>query len=114
MIGPGSVIVLHDGKGHGAKVAQILDNILPRLKALNFDIIKIENMKSNHFRLTSTSPPAHRRHAVVQNGDAIIQNRNHPGTTRRKSCMHSKEAPLPGPADSPGNRHRFIVIGGIC
>jgi peptidoglycan/xylan/chitin deacetylase (PgdA/CDA1 family) len=56
-VGPGSVIVLHDGKGHGAKVAQILDNIIPRLKALNFDFIKIEDMKSNHFRLTSTSSP---------------------------------------------------------
>ena len=56
-VGPGSVIVLHDGKGHGAKVAQILDNILPRLKALNFDFIKIEDMKSNHFRLISTSSP---------------------------------------------------------
>ena len=29
---PGSVIVLHDGNGHGSKVAAILDTILPMLK----------------------------------------------------------------------------------
>lgn len=45
---PGSVIVLHDGKGHGSKVAQIVDAILPRLKALDFVFIKVENMKRNH------------------------------------------------------------------
>jgi peptidoglycan/xylan/chitin deacetylase (PgdA/CDA1 family) len=42
---PGSVIVLHDGKGHGAKVAQIVDTIVPRLSALDFAFIKVENMR---------------------------------------------------------------------
>jgi peptidoglycan/xylan/chitin deacetylase (PgdA/CDA1 family) len=41
---PGSVIVLHDGKGHGSKAAQIVDAILPRLKALDFVFIKVENI----------------------------------------------------------------------
>lgn len=45
---PGSVIVLHDGKGHGTKVAQILDAIIPRLKELNFVFSKVEDMKRNH------------------------------------------------------------------
>jgi peptidoglycan/xylan/chitin deacetylase (PgdA/CDA1 family) len=45
---PGSVIVLHDGKGHGSKVAQIVDAIIPRLKALEFIFIKVENMARNH------------------------------------------------------------------
>ena len=42
---PGSVIVLHDGKGHGTKVAQILDVVIPRLKALNYAFRKVEDMK---------------------------------------------------------------------
>ena len=42
---PGSVIVLHDGHGHGTKVAQILDNIVPRLKAQGFDFVTIEQMR---------------------------------------------------------------------
>lgn len=54
-VAPGSVIVLHDGKGHGAKVAQILDIILPRLKEFGFDFIKIEGMEGNPLRLTPTS-----------------------------------------------------------
>jgi peptidoglycan/xylan/chitin deacetylase (PgdA/CDA1 family) len=52
---PGSVIVLHDGKGHGAKVAQILDMILPRIKEIGLDFIKIEDMEANLLRLSSTS-----------------------------------------------------------
>jgi peptidoglycan/xylan/chitin deacetylase (PgdA/CDA1 family) len=42
---PGSVIVLHDGHGHGTKVAQIVDTILPKLKALNFKFVTTENME---------------------------------------------------------------------
>jgi peptidoglycan/xylan/chitin deacetylase (PgdA/CDA1 family) len=41
---PGSVIVLHDGKGHGAKVAQILNIVIPQLKAMGFDFVTIEQM----------------------------------------------------------------------
>lgn len=42
---PGSVIVLHDGKGHGAKVAQILDIVLPQLQARGFGFVTIEQMQ---------------------------------------------------------------------
>lgn len=42
---PGSVIVLHDGKGHGTKVAQIMDTIVPMLKQKGFNFIKIEDME---------------------------------------------------------------------
>jgi peptidoglycan/xylan/chitin deacetylase (PgdA/CDA1 family) len=42
---PGSVIVLHDGKGHGAKVAQIVDAFVPRLQTLEFTFVKVENMR---------------------------------------------------------------------
>ena len=44
---PGSVIVLHDGKGHGLRVAQIVDSIVPVLKALDFVFIKVEHMRCN-------------------------------------------------------------------
>ncbi|NWG33715.1 MAG: polysaccharide deacetylase family protein [Chloroflexi bacterium] len=44
---PGSVIVLHDGKGHGAKVAHILEIVLPRLKAKGFEFVTIEQMQSS-------------------------------------------------------------------
>jgi peptidoglycan/xylan/chitin deacetylase (PgdA/CDA1 family) len=52
---PGSVIVLHDGRGHGFKVAQLVDAIVPRLKALDFGFIKIEDMEVNHSHTISTS-----------------------------------------------------------
>jgi len=42
---PGSVIVLHDGHGHGSKVAQIVDTVVPRLRALEFVFAKAEDMR---------------------------------------------------------------------
>jgi len=43
---PGSVIVLHDGKGHGVKVAHILNIVLPRLKAKDFEFVTIEQLET--------------------------------------------------------------------
>ena len=45
---PGSVIVLHDGHGHGRKVVSIVDTIVPRLKAGGYNFIKVEEMERNH------------------------------------------------------------------
>jgi len=45
---PGSIIVLHDGNGHGAKVSSILDTILPMLKDKGYNFIKIDEMKGDH------------------------------------------------------------------
>lgn len=42
---PGSVIVLHDGHGHGTKVAQILDSIIPSLKAQGYTFVTIDQMR---------------------------------------------------------------------
>lgn len=42
---PGSVIVLHDGHEHGAKVAQIVDIIVPKLKAMRFEFVTIKQMQ---------------------------------------------------------------------
>jgi peptidoglycan/xylan/chitin deacetylase (PgdA/CDA1 family) len=52
---PGSVIVLHDGKGHGTKVAQILDVIIPKLKAMSYVFSRIQDMKSNVLHVSSMS-----------------------------------------------------------
>jgi len=41
----GSVIVLHDGNGHGARVASIVDTIIPMLKDKGYDFIKIADMQ---------------------------------------------------------------------
>ncbi|HSM71235.1 MAG TPA: polysaccharide deacetylase family protein [Anaerolineales bacterium] len=46
---PGSVIVLHDGKGHGRKVAAIVDTIIPMLKAKGFAFMRIEDMEKDRF-----------------------------------------------------------------
>ena len=43
---PGSIIVLHDGKGHGAKVAHILNIVLPQLKAKGFEFVTIEQCET--------------------------------------------------------------------
>jgi peptidoglycan/xylan/chitin deacetylase (PgdA/CDA1 family) len=49
---PGSVIVLHDGNGHGSKVASIVDKIIPMLKEQEYNFIRIEDMerKRSHGR----------------------------------------------------------------
>ena len=41
----GSIIVLHDGHGHGTKVAQILDIIIPKLKAQGYNFVTIEQTR---------------------------------------------------------------------
>ena len=42
---PGSIIVLHDGHGHGTKVAQILDIIIPKLKAQGYNFVTIKQTR---------------------------------------------------------------------
>lgn len=55
---PGSIIVLHDGHGHGRKAAQILDIIIPRLKAQGFEFVTIEKMRESIVKeLRNPSPP---------------------------------------------------------
>jgi len=44
-VAPGSIIVLHDGHGHGRKVAPIVDTIVPKLKDMGFSFVKIEDME---------------------------------------------------------------------
>ena len=42
---PGSIFVLHDGHGHGRKTAQILDAVVPRLKAQGYEFVTISHMQ---------------------------------------------------------------------
>jgi peptidoglycan/xylan/chitin deacetylase (PgdA/CDA1 family) len=44
---PGSIFVLHDGHGHGTLAVQILEAILPRLKAQGFEFITIGQMQES-------------------------------------------------------------------
>ena len=44
---PGSVIVLHDGHGHGSDVAKVVDTIIPRLKDQGYHFVTTENMHRN-------------------------------------------------------------------
>lgn len=41
---PGAVIVLHDGHGHGTRVAEIVDTIVPRIKSMGYEFITVEEM----------------------------------------------------------------------
>jgi peptidoglycan/xylan/chitin deacetylase (PgdA/CDA1 family) len=43
---PGGIIVLHDGHGHGRKVATILDTIVPGLKDKGYSFITVSNMET--------------------------------------------------------------------
>jgi peptidoglycan/xylan/chitin deacetylase (PgdA/CDA1 family) len=42
---PGSVIVLHDGHGHGTRVTEIVEEVLPRIKSLGLQFLTVEEMQ---------------------------------------------------------------------
>ncbi len=41
----GSIIVLHDGHGHGSKAAQIVETIVPKIKSQGFEFVTIKHMQ---------------------------------------------------------------------
>lgn len=41
----GSIIVLHDGHGHGSKAAQIVETIVPKIKSQGFEFVTISQMQ---------------------------------------------------------------------
>ena len=43
---PGLILVLHDGHGHGTLAVQILESILPRMKAEGYEFVTIEQMQA--------------------------------------------------------------------
>ncbi|MCC6297998.1 MAG: polysaccharide deacetylase family protein [Anaerolineales bacterium] len=45
----GSIIVLHDGHGHGSLAAQIVETGVPKLKAQSFEFVTIQQMWASRF-----------------------------------------------------------------
>ena len=43
---PGAVIVLHDGHGHGRRVAEIVDAIIPQIRSLGFEFVTVAEMQA--------------------------------------------------------------------
>jgi peptidoglycan/xylan/chitin deacetylase (PgdA/CDA1 family) len=43
---PGAVIVLHDGHGHGRRVAEIVEAVVPRIHALGYEFVTVEEMQA--------------------------------------------------------------------
>jgi peptidoglycan/xylan/chitin deacetylase (PgdA/CDA1 family) len=52
---PGAVIVLHDGHGHGRRVTEIVDAIVPQIRASGFEFITVDEMQA---RRQSAEVPA--------------------------------------------------------
>ncbi len=52
---PGAVIALHDGHGHGSRVAQIVDIIVPRAMSLGFEFVTVEEMQDQREQLAALS-----------------------------------------------------------
>lgn len=42
---PGSIIVLHDGHGHGSLAEHIVQAVIPRLKSQGFEFVTIQEMQ---------------------------------------------------------------------
>lgn len=43
---PGAVIVLHDGHGHGRKVAEIVSAVVPQIQLLGYTFVTVEEMQN--------------------------------------------------------------------
>lgn len=48
---PGALIVLHDGHGHGTRVAEIVDAVIPRIKSLGFGLVTVGEMQDQRNRI---------------------------------------------------------------
>jgi peptidoglycan/xylan/chitin deacetylase (PgdA/CDA1 family) len=42
---PGAVIVLHDGHGHGSRVAEIVDAVVPQIRSRGFEFVTVSEMQ---------------------------------------------------------------------
>ena len=52
-LAPGALIVLHDGHGHGRRVSEIVDAIVPRARALGLGFVTVEEMQRQRSRATA-------------------------------------------------------------
>lgn len=48
---PGAVIVLHDGHGHGRRVAEIVDAVVPRIRSLGFEFVTVDEMRAQRSQI---------------------------------------------------------------
>jgi len=51
---PGGVIVLHDGHGHGGRVTEIVEDIVPRIKSLGLEFVTVEEMQNGRAKLAAS------------------------------------------------------------
>jgi peptidoglycan/xylan/chitin deacetylase (PgdA/CDA1 family) len=51
---PGAVIVLHDGHGHGSRVAEIVQQIVPRIQSLGYEFVRVEEMQEHREQLSTS------------------------------------------------------------
>jgi peptidoglycan/xylan/chitin deacetylase (PgdA/CDA1 family) len=54
-IAPGALIVLHDGHGHGSRVAEIVDAVVPQVKALGFGFVTVQEMQNGRNQIPAYS-----------------------------------------------------------
>ena len=52
---PGGVIVLHDGHGHGTRVAEILDVVIPRIQSLGLEFVTVQEMQNGQEQVSADS-----------------------------------------------------------
>lgn len=52
---PGALIALHDGHGHGARVAEMVDIVVPRAKLLGFEFVTVETMQNQRQQLAASA-----------------------------------------------------------
>jgi peptidoglycan/xylan/chitin deacetylase (PgdA/CDA1 family) len=50
---PGSVIVLHDGHGHGRRVTEIVETVVPRIKSLGLEFVTVDEMQKQRETLAA-------------------------------------------------------------
>jgi peptidoglycan/xylan/chitin deacetylase (PgdA/CDA1 family) len=50
---PGAVIVLHDGHGHGRRAAEIVDAVLPSIKSLGYNFVRVDEMQAQRDQLSA-------------------------------------------------------------
>jgi hypothetical protein len=52
---PGALIVLHDGHGHGRRVTEIVEAIIPRARALGLGFVTVEDMQRQYYQAPARS-----------------------------------------------------------
>ena len=52
---PGGVIVMHDGHGHGRRVTEIVEDVIPRIKSLGLEFVRVEEMQNGREQAAALS-----------------------------------------------------------